>query len=89
MKRKPLTFEEHRELGIKLWNIHNEMVSISTMLGCRYPKNGKISKLADLAVRGVGNLRSELDEQVCLDCPDRIYDKSHCLYYGAEGKKKK
>jgi hypothetical protein len=68
MKGK-LTLEDHITLGRTLHSIRKYMLAMSTQIPNTYGKINAAAKSAAKASRAIDQLRSDLENQLYIDCP--------------------
>ena len=85
--RRPLTVDEHRELGIYLRGVHERLVKLNVDLANRGPKSSKVVRRAQAAHEALSKLRSELEEEMFRDHPELDGDAVFLnVYYGSAGR---
>lgn len=75
---QPLTVVEHRELGLRLYEMHETLTRRGSEVSNRYGVTKKVGRLLLKTVAELSRARCELDEQLLRDhpasfCPDVYY----------------
>jgi hypothetical protein len=84
MKRKGLTWDEHKELGGELKQTDKRLLDLSVRLSKAYGKTSIVARHADVAWNALRKLRHTLDRSDILrrDCPDKSDHELNGLYIG-------
>jgi hypothetical protein len=84
MKRKGMSWDEHRELGGELKGIDKRLLDLYIHLCDRYGKTSIVARRAETAHKGLSNLRSTLDRSDILrpDLPGKSDHELNSLYMG-------
>lgn len=84
MKRKGMTYAEHRKLGGELQNMDTFLTHLHTDLSNRYGKHTIVARRANTVARAIGQLRMVLESNSVLgkDCPDKPNDELVGVYWG-------
>lgn len=83
MRSKPgLTLDRHREIGVRLKTIRDELMSLSIDIGRVYPLDGKVGRAASRLYGELDKLRCALDDAGFIEHGD---DFSIHVYYGRGG----
>lgn len=69
MKTKRLTIADHQEIGCKLKEIRNILVSLAVVIPNACGNTSRAGKSAIKVFREVDRLRSELEDVCCRDYP--------------------
>jgi hypothetical protein len=83
MKKPPLTIQRHKEIGARLSEIRDWLVSLSCEVQNTYGKTSRPGRLAEQALLSISRLRHQLDEQCYRDCP-KEKDTIHFYYPNAQ-----
>ena len=83
MSKSTFSFEKHQDTGSKLKAVHRQLSTLIVEIGSSYPVGSKSCRLAEKAAKAIGELRSELENQLFRDFPARTSkDESRGVYYG-------
>jgi hypothetical protein len=80
-KRPGFTFERHQQVGEELKEIDRKLGSLLVSVCEAYGPSSKQSKAAEKAAKGVSRLRSELDNAVCGEHPEKTDKEVISCYY--------
>jgi hypothetical protein len=87
MSNQKFSFEKHQGTGSKLKTTHELLSALGVEIGNSYPITSKAYLLSQKAIRALGELRSELDNQLFKDCPSQTAnDGWKGVYYGANSR---
>jgi len=81
MKKKQLTFEEHKQLGATLHWMRENFLRARTVIGNGLGTSSKPSRQSARILAAIDELRSELEEVVYRDFPDRHREEKLSCYY--------
>jgi hypothetical protein len=80
MNKKIMTLDEHWELGRKLQDIRNALVTEGVELDGIYGKSEGLGTTLERAVKLIDNVRSKLDDLLFKEYPE-LETKEGCKYY--------
>ena len=81
--RKPgFTFEEHQKIGGELKRIHRHLTDNFLIISKAYGPSSKASKSGERALKYLNRLRSDLDNEVFRENPERSNPELIACYYG-------
>lgn len=80
LPKQKLTFAEHQAIGLELKRVRAYLMHLSCLLPNTYGKTSRVGKLSRRAYDVLIPLRSELEDQMYLDCPG---DGDSFVYYGS------
>jgi len=80
--KKRFTIEQHTETGKQLFEMRNSLIELIVGVGHHYPKNSKVVKLANKALKAMDALRSELDNCVSRENPEASNEAVNVYYIG-------
>jgi hypothetical protein len=80
MNKKIMTLDEHWELGKKLQDIRNALVTECVELDGIYGKTKEYGLTLERAVKWIDSVRSKLDDRLFNEYPE-LETKEGCKYY--------
>jgi hypothetical protein len=79
--KKPLSFEEHQDRGLKLQQAYEFVLSFSVEIARAYGQKSAASKSLDGAVDALRASKNALDDIVCKDFSNKPpQDQLHCYF---------
>lgn len=80
-KKCGLSLEEHRILGVRLAELHNQLIDIRSQLSAAYPLSARLDVRIGRAEREASILRSMLDSYLFLEHPYLDNETGFKIYY--------
>ena len=84
-KKRGLTFSGHKEMGIKLFQMQEQLNDILTTLICVYPLKDPVHKYTAAIFNNLLELRSRLDYHVFREYRGKETNELARCYYGGLG----
>ena len=81
MKKNKFSYEKHNEVGIKLHEIREYLLTLDCEIADAYPKNSKVFKSSYKVYRAINQLKATLDDCVCGENPDKSDQDVVTVYY--------
>jgi hypothetical protein len=82
MKKTPMNWDEHVELGHELLAIKKRLGKLSLTIPNRLGLSSKAGKKSGAAVRALDELRSELDSVLYQAFPGKSHEELASVYFG-------
>ncbi len=82
--KKRLEWEEHRDLGNKLYEVREFLIHQYVRLANTYGSSSVIGRQAERALKEVDKLRSDLDDRIGHEHPERGDHPLNRVYYGPD-----
>lgn len=79
-KQQTISFEEHNEIGARLQEFRNYLISLECILQMRY-SDKKLNSLSYAATNCIDSLRCMLDDLVCEEFIDKEDHEVCSVYY--------
>jgi hypothetical protein len=79
MRRKGFNYDQHLEIGRKLRAVREEMMTIMVEVSNGLGSSKRATVLSRQCLKNLESLRSELDNELCRNFPDREF---RGVYYG-------
>jgi hypothetical protein len=77
-----LTFAEHQKIGGELRRIYRQLTDNFSIISKAYGPSSKASKAGERALKYLNRLRSDLDNEVSRENPERSDAEVTACYYG-------
>ena len=88
MTRKPgLTFERHREIGLELARIRDQLTELMCEIGNAYPKASEPARIAQTVTRPLDRLRSTLESRMFAEHQGNNEATTHVYYPSPEARR--
>ena len=79
-----ISWEEHLKLGRELYEMNERLTRLHVEVGNAYGVSSRVSKCLARAAESLSKLRSELDNRVCSEYPNRSdHEVTHVYYPGS------
>lgn len=79
------SIEQHKKYGEMIQRSVRDLTTISTQIDTNYGRSTDISREAHKVVKAIHKLKSDMDDLLCKENPDKDHSEiSHCYYDAAK-----